>query len=205
MVSWSTFIDGLGVSGGGGAAPETASDARLLERGAAGDEAACRALIERHAEPLHRIVERTHADLNLSEDVVQEAFVRALRHQAQLREDQSFFPWLVRIALRVAIDFRRKHKRERLVAEAPDRTDDSAVSNPELLSQNRQLEREVRRALIDLKPSVRELIVLRYYSHFSVAELAAVFNKSEPAIRKDLQRARAQLKRRLGRWFEAER
>jgi DNA-directed RNA polymerase specialized sigma24 family protein len=44
--------------------------------------------------------------------------------------------------------------------------------------------------------------VLRYFAGFSAAELATVFNKSEVAIRKDLERARGKMRGLLAPWFE---
>src|SRR5688572_32798669 len=78
-------------------------DARLLELAKQGRESAARELLERYGHRLLSIVEAAHGDLAVSEDIVQETFIRAIHQGHQLREESSVFPWLVRIALRVAI------------------------------------------------------------------------------------------------------
>lgn len=196
-----SVLGALGMEGAGRISCEMGSDVALLERARSGDEEACRAFIARYGERLHRIIERAHGDLQVSEDIVQETLVRAMRQSGQLREETAALPWLVRIALRIALDHRRKHHRERPVSNVPE--DISAPSaSPEAESAALELRDRVRSALEALPAYPRELLTLMYFAHFSVAELAEVFEKSEVAIRKDLQRARGRLRRRLGPLFE---
>ena len=177
-------------------------DRELLERASEGDEAATKELLGRYGARLLSVVRATHGDLALDDDIVQEAFIRAIRQGAQLREEASLFPWLVRIALRVAIDHRRSRKRETLTDVWPESTE---APDPGPLEQIEASEdaAQVKKALGQLKPYPRELLVLRYFTSFSVAELAEVFHKSEVAIRKDLQRAREQMRKHLEPWFIA--
>jgi RNA polymerase sigma-70 factor, ECF subfamily len=185
--------------------PEAVStnDAALLRRAADGDEEACRTFVQRHGPKLGAIIDCAHGDLHLTDDIVQESFIRAIQHAHQLTDASSVFPWLVRIATRVAIDNRRKVRNETLAPPPSDRaTDDSET--PEQQAAAHQDAAHLRRALESLDPKTRELIVLRYYSSFSVSELSAVFDKTEAAIRKDLQRARHRLRRTLGRWFQGD-
>lgn len=174
-------------------------DARLLALAKDGRESAARELLERYGHRLLSIVEAAHGDLGMSEDIVQEAFIRGIQQGHQLREEASMFPWLVRIALRVAIDFRRKVRRETSFELVPEIPDESA--GPEGHAQAAQDAARVKRALESLEPYRRELMILRYFASFSVAELAEVFDKSETAVRKDLQRARNDLRRELLDWF----
>jgi RNA polymerase sigma-70 factor, ECF subfamily len=181
--------------------PRALGDARLLELAKAGKESAARELLERYGHRLLAIVEAAHGDLGMSEDIVQETFIRAIQQGHQLREESSLFPWLVRIALRVAIDFRRKVRRETLTEIIADMPDESA--GPERRAEAAEDAARVKRALDRLKPYRRELMILRYFASFSVTELAEVFQKTETAVRKDLQRARDDMRKELVDWFEA--
>jgi RNA polymerase sigma-70 factor, ECF subfamily len=178
-------------------------DRQLLFLAKAGDQRACRELLDRHGQRLLAIVNATNADLGIAEDIVQEAFIRALQQAEQLREESSMFPWLVRIALRVGLDYRRKVRREMLtdvIREEPA----SIESSPDHRAFAAEESLRVRDARDRLKPQQRQLVVLRYFASLSVAELAEVFGKSEQAIRKDLQRARERVKKHLGDWFGKE-
>ncbi len=175
-------------------------DRELLELAGQGEEAACKELLSRYGGRLLAVVRATHADLGLDDDIVQEAFIRALRQGNQLREEASLFPWLVRIALRVAIDHRRRHRRETLTDVWPDLAEAPGPGPHEHVEANEDADR-VKEALGKVKPYFRELLVLRYFTSFSVAELSEVFHKSDVAIRKDLQRAREQMRKHLEPWF----
>jgi RNA polymerase sigma factor (sigma-70 family) len=89
------------------------SDAELVARCRAGDEAAWSALVDRFSRYVHAIVVRvyrlTDAD---AEDVFQETFVRAYEHLDRLRDDEAFRPWLAQLARRLAIDRLRAIRRE---------------------------------------------------------------------------------------------
>src|SRR5579862_13922 len=69
-----------------------------------------------------------------AEDVAQDAFVRAYRRFAQLRDREQFRPWLVRMTFRLAIDRRRSDLRRnaREVGTSPiagpPRPDEAAVA-----------------------------------------------------------------------------
>lgn len=177
------------------------ADGALLARAARRDEAACRELLRRHGPRLCSVIEATHRDSGLAEDVVQETFVRAIERADQLRDDAQLFPWLVRIALRLAIDHRRKTRRESALNEdwdVPGRPDEGP-EHKVVAQQDADL---VVRAVARLSDYPKELVALRYFAHLSTAELSEVFGKSEAAIRKDLQRARARLKDILLPWVD---
>lgn len=180
---------------------EDESDGVLLARAGRGEEAACRELLRRHGPRLFSVVEATHRDASLAEDVVQETFLRAIDRAGQLRDEARLFPWLVRIALRVAIDHRRKTRRESPLDETWD-TPSRPEDGPDRRAEASQDARLVEKALSELPEYQRELVALRYFAHMSAAELSEVFGKSEVAIRKDLQRARGLLKDILLPWME---
>ncbi|MEM7675536.1 MAG: sigma-70 family RNA polymerase sigma factor [Myxococcota bacterium] len=178
-------------------------DRGLLQRAAWGDEASCKELLARYGARLLSVVRATHGDLALDDDIVQETFIRAIRQGAQLKKEASLFPWLVRIALRVAIDHRRSRRRETLTDVWPENTEAPGPGPDEHVAASQDAAR-VKQALAQMKPYHRELLVLRYFTSFSAAELAEVFHKSDVAIRKDLQRAREAMRKHLEPWFTEE-
>jgi RNA polymerase sigma-70 factor (ECF subfamily) len=180
-----------------------ATDTDLLGRAQRGEQEACRELLRRYGARLLQIIRVAVKDGSLAEDIVQETFVKAIAESSQLREDASFFAWLVRIGIRVGLDQKRKRRHETLFDELPEQASDSA--SPERRALESEDGAKVRAALSRLKDYPRELIVLRYFAGFSAAELAAVFGKSDVAIRKDLERARGRMKKLLQPWFEASR
>ncbi len=68
------------------------------------------ALVEEYSTTLYRVaysVTRNTAD---AEDVVQETFLRVLRHRSKLAEVRDYRVWLVRIAWNLVLDRKRRAK-----------------------------------------------------------------------------------------------
>src|ERR1700710_3285449 len=66
-----------------------------------------------------------------AQDLTQEAFIKALQHQEQLKDEQKAAHWLSRIATNTALDFLRRNKRVAFVelGEAPERHLESAEAS----------------------------------------------------------------------------
>src|ERR1700691_275057 len=67
-----------------------------------------------------------------AQDLTQEAFIKALQHQEQLKDEQKAAHWLSRIATNTAIDFLRRSGRAQF-CEIEDSYDDGAESPEQLL------------------------------------------------------------------------
>jgi RNA polymerase sigma-70 factor (ECF subfamily) len=184
----------------------TLGDADLLRRARTGDSEAPRELLRRHGQRLARVAYATVGDWSAAEDVVQETVVRAIAEVDRLREDASVVSWLSRIAVRVAIDGKRKTHRETLFAEPPEEDTPTTVRapSPEVALSSAESRTMVARAMAQLPPATREVLALRYDAGFTAAEIAELTGKSEVAVRKELQRARDRLRTLLAPWFEGE-
>ena len=144
-------------------------------------------------EQLYRDRYRTFRDVlagvvgshDLAREVVQEAFVRALRERRQFRGDGSLEAWVWRIALNVAFKLRRDLRREwDLDAEPP-------------LGEGADHDADVRSAVQALPPRRRLMVFLRYYADLSYAEIAEALSISEGTVAATLAQARAELGERL--------
>jgi RNA polymerase sigma-70 factor (ECF subfamily) len=113
-------------------------------------------------------------------DVVQEAFARALRSQGDFRGEGSLQAWVWRIALRVALEKRRRG-----------RETSSDLIVPELVESER--DPELSEALRRLPPRKRLVVFLRYFADLSYAEIAEVGGISEGTVAATLSQARAAL------------
>ncbi|HEU6445378.1 MAG TPA: RNA polymerase sigma factor [Gaiellaceae bacterium] len=117
-------------------------------------------------------------------DVVQEAFVRALRSRKDFRGEGSLQAWVWRIALRVALEKRRR---------GHDASID--VVDPELVESER--DPELAAALRRLPPRKRLVVFLRYFADLSYAEIAEIGGISEGTVAAALNQARAALLEQL--------
>ena len=121
-----------------------------------------------------------------AEDLVQEAFLKALRRWDRTAAPETFYPWVQTTVLRLHLNALRRGFRERRayerVAGEPQRTDEPATPDPEVLS-----------ALASLPARQRAATVLRYYEDLSVAEIAARMNVAEGTVKALLYQARQKL------------
>jgi RNA polymerase sigma-70 factor (ECF subfamily) len=128
-----------------------------------------------------------------AEDVVQEAYVRALAGADQFRGgDQR--AWLLSI---VRNGCHSSHRRQS-VRQAADFDDavhgeDTVTPSPEQLTITRETSRRVRRAIESLTPDFQEVIVLREFEGLSYKEIAEVVAAPVGTVMSRLSRARAQL------------
>src|SRR5918911_174909 len=91
------------VRSSGTAGQDVPRDSELVRKARQGDASAFELLIKRYDRRLYRVARSVLRDSSEAEDVVQETFVQAFTHLADLRNDASFSTWLTRIAANDAI------------------------------------------------------------------------------------------------------
>jgi RNA polymerase sigma-70 factor (ECF subfamily) len=164
----------------------------LLEAGAGASE-----LQERFvADNMRRIFRQIYhmvGNVHDAQDLTQEAFIKALQRQEQLKDELKAAHWLSKIATNTALDFLRRHGRVTFcdMAEAPERhaeTPESAVLRAE---QRAWLAAGLER----LTPRERAALVLRDMEDLSADEVAARLDCSKATVRSHIANARTKLKR----------
>ena len=91
--------------------PET--ERQLARAAAGGDEAAFVTLFEAHRREVYRIARAVTGDPEAAKDAVQETFLKVHEGLPRWRGASSFRTWIVRIAIRAAIDQKRRGARHR--------------------------------------------------------------------------------------------
>ncbi len=95
-----------------------ATDAALVARCRAGDQAAWNELVERFSRYVYAIcVQAFRLPDSDAEDVFQEVFARAYQHLDKLRDDAAVRPWLAQLTRRLCIDRLRAAAREQPAGE----------------------------------------------------------------------------------------
>jgi RNA polymerase sigma factor (sigma-70 family) len=157
------------------------TDADLIEAARRGDRDAFGALVERHQRMVEAVAfsaaGRAHVD-----DVVQDTFVTAWRTLDRLRDTERVRPWLRTIARNLACKARRRRTHDELQELTGDRTPFDDVAD-----------REVAAALGRLPSRYREPLVLFYYEHCTVKEVADALDLREAAVMQRLSRGRKKL------------
>jgi len=138
------------------------SDDQLLEAIRAGSRPAWGQLYARHADVAWRTAFAIVHDHGRAEDIVQDAFVRAIRAAERFDRSRPFRPWLMRIVTNRALDVLRH---EQYVTP-------SDVEPPGGLDGDDRDPAGVREAILRLDPDRRAVVVLRYWLDLSPVEIA---------------------------------
>lgn len=156
------------------------------------------AIIAEHERWLRAIL---YARLRNSEDVedaFQETFAAAITGSDKLRDLDRVGPWLYQIAVRQALQLRRKSGRqqqkiERFAQEAP--AADERDPLVWLLADERQ--QQVRDALAELPQRDAEILLLKYIDNWNYQQIADRIGASHSAVEARLHRARGRLRDKL--------
>jgi RNA polymerase sigma-70 factor (ECF subfamily) len=160
-------------------------------------------LIRRYNQRLYRLARSILRNDGESEDVMQEAYVRAYEHLSQFAGEAKFSTWLTKIAVYEALGRRRRRGR---IGELDVLMDSNKPAIAGMTSDTRDPERqaydkELRVVLehaIDSLPEIYRLVfVLRSVEGLSVAETAASLEIGLEAVKTRLHRARSLLRRDL--------
>jgi RNA polymerase sigma factor (sigma-70 family) len=133
-------------------------------------------------------------DVGLAQDATQDAYFRAFRRLAELREPDGFVTWLRRIVITVALNMRRD--RRRTLLHLDDIPDVPVLDEAETSWSDAQRQR-LAGALLTLTDDERKLCDRRYHGRWSTARLARDARIDEAAMRKRLQRIRDKLRREI--------
>lgn len=156
------------------------------------------------AENLRRVfvqIYRIVGNVDDAQDLTQEAFIKALQREDQLKDAEKAAHWLSRIATNTAIDFLRRHGRANFceVDDLPEPLASSSAENPEqiLLRSERQLFLE--QGLQLLTERERMALVLRDLEGLPAAEVARRLNCSQATVRSHIANARIKFRQLLDR------
>jgi RNA polymerase sigma-70 factor, ECF subfamily len=140
-------------------------------------------------------------DRALAEDVAQTAFVKIAERVHQFDEKRPFAPWFFRIVVNDAIKVARKQKR---TVSLEEQLDESAAQlakwltdpalQPEQVLEHKEAHQKILRAIQNLPPEQRAVIVMRYFLDLSEADMSANMDRPLSTIKWWLREARKRLR-----------
>jgi RNA polymerase sigma-70 factor (ECF subfamily) len=154
------------------------------------------ALVHQYTGMLTRVARSVTRNASEAEDIVQETFVRVLRHHTELAELRDARTWLIRITWNLALDRKRRAKTRPQFDDFEERT--RSLTACELSAEAEVIAAQYRARmllLIDTLPAKeREVLLLSAVKELSTVEIAAVLKTTTSTIRSVLYRARQALR-----------
>jgi len=180
-------------------------DISLVKACRAGQTEAFGALVLRYQDRLYPTILRLIGSAEDAKDVMQDTFLRAFEKLDQFQGDSSFYTWVYRIAVNLALSGHRRRRVRSLLRYHGDRpvkpgeepSDESADADPTFPLERAERERIVEAALNQLCPEHRAVVLLKDFDGHRYEEISAILDVPLGTVRSRLHRARCELRDRL--------
>lgn len=175
-------------------------DRELVREARAGSHPAFEELVRRYAPRAYRAAYRVVRDPEQAEDIVQEALIKAYRSLQSFQSRSSFYTWLYRIVVNLALDRRRRERRgpklewdDAVAKEVDPRVAAPVAPDPETESRRHEVRELVARGVQELPDGQREVLLLREVEGLSYEEIAQTMRISKGTVMSRLHYARKKM------------
>jgi RNA polymerase sigma-70 factor (ECF subfamily) len=164
------------------------TDADLLAKYAAGDEAAFREIVNRYKNGLYAFLRNFLNQHDLIEDVFQETFLQLFNSMESFDTSRPLRPWLFTIAANKAKDALRKQQRTAAIsvgsiADSQDMSFDDVLNAlaadetmPHEELEDGEVATQVRQVIANMPENLREILILAYFNKFSYKQMADILS-----------------------------
>lgn len=180
-------------------------ESKLIAEALNGNEQAYAEIMERYRNQLYHLMYKMVHNREESEDLVQEAFIKAFNALASFNEEFAFSTWLYKIAVNNCIDYLRKKRLQTFSYDKPVMAKDGelqreypdleASPDKEILSTEKT--NIINIAIEELPDKYRTAIILRHREELAYEEIAERLGLPLGTVKARIFRAREMLKRKL--------
>jgi RNA polymerase sigma-70 factor (ECF subfamily) len=177
-------------------------DQGLIDACLAGKTEAFGVLVRRYQDRLYPTLLHVAGCAEDAHDLLQDTFLRAYEKLGRFHGESSFYTWIYRIGVNLALSSRRRRRPLLMLGDASTDLPADPAFNPEdsdpagpLVRQER--ERIVRDALHSLAPDHRVVVVMKEFDGLRYDEIAAMLGIPVGTVRSRLHRARSELRELL--------
>ncbi|MBI3495099.1 RNA polymerase sigma factor [Candidatus Berkelbacteria bacterium] len=177
--------------------PNNTVTPKLLRQAQAGNLAAFEMMVKAYEQPIYSYIYRLAGRREDAEDLTQETFVKLYRNLSRYDPSKKFSTWLYTIATHTVYDAWRakKHHKELLILDDPDRRIETIDPRSSYEVIRRRV--DIQKALTQLPPPYRNILLLYYYRGFRYAEIAEILQMPLNTVKTDLRRAKLALQQLL--------
>ena len=161
-----------------------AEDRALITRYLGGERDAAGALVERYQQKLYNVALRMCDNAQDAEDVTQTVLSNAFLKLDTYDPKYRFFSWIYRMAVNESLNLLKRRRQIVTLEDIPVDGNDQAAEAHD----------RVGKALMQLKPDDRAVVVLHHFVAFSYEEIAAVLEVPVKTVKSRLFTARERLR-----------
>lgn len=182
---------------------ELTDEELILEFQSNGTEKAFEILVQRFKNPLTNYVYRFLGDYDSCVDVVQDAFIKVYRYKDNYSSLAKFSTWIYTIAGNLArTEYQRKKRKnffsingfgeEEKTYDIPDNS-----YRPDVETDMKMKSEIIQKALLKVRDSYREAVILRDVQEMSYEEIAEIMQIEVGTVKSRINRGRAELQKYL--------
>jgi RNA polymerase sigma-70 factor (ECF subfamily) len=185
----------------------TLSDAEIMLRVSAGEDAGFIYLLEKYRKPIVNFMFRMVRNQAVAEELAQEVFLRVYRSRESYRAEAKFTTWLYRIATNLGVNYARDTRYERAAQNVYlDQADPETGTTPDVADSRPTIEFElvrdermkaIREHVLALPERQRAAVLMHKYQGMDYKQIGEVLKLSESATKSLLFRAYQTLRERL--------
>ncbi|GAA0381366.1 RNA polymerase sigma factor SigW [Bacillus horti] len=179
---------------------------KLVKRIRKGDREAFAEIVELYKHKLYQLGYRMLGNPLEAEEIAQESFLRVYSNIGRYDQNHKFSTWIYRIATNLCIDRLRKRKivysldQEVVGAEGLDmysQLADEKQRTPEAEVVTLEIQEQVQKAIDQLPPQYKSIMILRYLQDLSLQEISDIVDLPVTTIKTRVHRGREALKKLL--------
>ncbi len=177
----------------------TLTDEELIKRYQDGDLYAYDLIVRRYKDQLLNFAYRFLGNLEESEDVVQETFLRLYKNRHAYKQIAKFSTWIYTIAGNLAKTELRKRKRRKLISiselgfEEKEYELEDNKANTEQQADSQLKEKIIQNAIEDLPFRFKQVIILRDIQELSYEDISSILRIPLGTVKSRVNRARQRL------------
>jgi RNA polymerase sigma-70 factor (ECF subfamily) len=187
-------------------------DLSLVRACRAGQTEAFGDLVRRYQDRLYPTVLRLVGSPEDAQDVLQDSFIRAFEKLDLFHGESSFYTWIYRITINVALSGQRKQQSQHRPRPGPadsrsgssfgEPVDRSRESDPAIAVERLEREQAVEAALNSLGTDHRDVIILKDFEGKRYEEISELLDIPVGTVRSRLHRARCEVRDRLRSYLD---
>jgi RNA polymerase sigma-70 factor, ECF subfamily len=169
-----------------------AHERKLVEAVQRGEKAAFGQLVRIHQKRLFRFIYGLTGSFDQTEDIVQEAFVKAFAAIDSFRVEYDFYPWLSTIARNLTFNLLQREEKKESLDRIAEQGFDVATADSDPLDQllDSEGQRRFYAALRALPTAYRTVFVLRHFEDMDYSQIASYLKIPPGTVDSRLHRAR---------------
>ncbi|OGC94599.1 MAG: hypothetical protein A2142_06930, partial [candidate division Zixibacteria bacterium RBG_16_48_11] len=177
------------------------TDLELVQQAKQGNLSAFEEIVKRYQKRIFYLAYRMTKDFDASDDIAQETFIKAYQNIGSFKESFSFYTWIYRIGMNLAINYLRRQKflvREQEVDDFQQLIDSQmATGQQNDRSEEEELLEDLKKEIELLPVDFKSVLVLKIYENLSCTEIASILKIPLGTVLSRLARAREQLTSRM--------